>query len=237
MSATNRIGYPVIDEILERIAPTRDDDDGLEMSDNSCGECGHPYKAGDETHYPECSRLQVDTAATVATPGFTNYRVVYSAPTKPEHQFEPSCWIEADSVEHGASCRVFDVPDPDEGQRAVAQLACDALNQRAEQTVERSSQTEVEHGPINPFPLLKVGKYRRIQSESNKAGGCTVFVEGMGLTTEQAGYLTRAVNNHAGLVEALERIRTWLVSPATDAETIAEMRQVVGGALARVRDE
>lgn len=46
----------------------RDDDDGLEMSDNSCGECGHPYKAGDETHYPECSRIQVDGTTTQPEP-------------------------------------------------------------------------------------------------------------------------------------------------------------------------
>lgn len=39
--------------------PERDADDGLEMSDDSCGECGHPYKRGDETHYPECSRIEV----------------------------------------------------------------------------------------------------------------------------------------------------------------------------------
>lgn len=37
----------------------RDNDDGLEMHDDSCGECGHPYKRGDETHYPECSRIDV----------------------------------------------------------------------------------------------------------------------------------------------------------------------------------
>lgn len=37
----------------------RDDDDDLEMSDDSCGECGHPYKRGDETHYPECSRINI----------------------------------------------------------------------------------------------------------------------------------------------------------------------------------
>lgn len=29
--------------------------------DYSCGECGHPYKVGDETHYPECSRIQTAT--------------------------------------------------------------------------------------------------------------------------------------------------------------------------------
>lgn len=45
---------------MSDIEEARDDDDGLEMHDNSCGECGHLYKPGDETHYPECSRIQVD---------------------------------------------------------------------------------------------------------------------------------------------------------------------------------
>lgn len=25
-----------------------------------CEECGHPYKDGDETHYPECSQIEVN---------------------------------------------------------------------------------------------------------------------------------------------------------------------------------
>jgi hypothetical protein len=58
---------------------------------------------------------------------FSNYRVRYIGPTRPEHTFEPRCWIEADCSEHG-SVRVFDVPDADEGQQAIAQYACKAMN-------------------------------------------------------------------------------------------------------------
>lgn len=59
---------------------------------------------------------------------FSNWRVCYVAPNQPEHTFEPRCWIEADDSEFGSSVRVFDVPDPDENQRAAAQFACDLLN-------------------------------------------------------------------------------------------------------------
>ena len=61
---------------------------------------------------------------------FSNWRVYYVAPTKPEHTFEPRCWIEADDAAYG-EVRVFDVPDPDESQRAVARYACDLLNAAA----------------------------------------------------------------------------------------------------------
>jgi hypothetical protein len=61
------------------------------------------------------------------THDFTNFEVFYSAPTEPGQSFEPRCWIMADSALHGP-CRVFDVPDPDESQRAVAEAACKALN-------------------------------------------------------------------------------------------------------------
>jgi hypothetical protein len=64
----------------------------------------------------------------ITTPhDFSNWRVSYVAPTKPEHSFEPRCSIEADSAEFG-SCRVFDVPDVDESQLAAAMAACKALN-------------------------------------------------------------------------------------------------------------
>lgn len=61
---------------------------------------------------------------------FSNYRVEYSAPDYSKgHTFEPRCAILADDAEFdGATVRVFDVPDPDESQRAVAQFACDAMN-------------------------------------------------------------------------------------------------------------
>lgn len=61
---------------------------------------------------------------------FSNYRVEYSAPDYSKgHAFEPRCAILADDAEFdGATVRVFDVPDPDESQRAVAQFACEAMN-------------------------------------------------------------------------------------------------------------
>lgn len=60
----SRVDYPTGTRFRDgytqpQIITLRDDDDGLEMSDDSCGECGHPYKPGDETHYPECSRIDV----------------------------------------------------------------------------------------------------------------------------------------------------------------------------------
>jgi hypothetical protein len=54
--------------------------------------------------------------------------VEYIAPAQPEHAFEPRCAILADSAQFGRSCRVFDVPDPDESQREVAEFACRAMN-------------------------------------------------------------------------------------------------------------
>lgn len=60
---------------------------------------------------------------------FHNYHVQYVAPTKPEHTFEPRCAILANDSEFNDSVvRVFDVPDPDESQIAVAGFACRAMN-------------------------------------------------------------------------------------------------------------
>lgn len=65
---------------------------------------------------------------------FSNYRVEYIAPDFSRgHSFEPRCAILADDAQfNGATVRVFDVPDPDESQREVAQFACDAMNQYEE---------------------------------------------------------------------------------------------------------
>jgi len=41
-------------------------------------------------------------------------------------------------------------------------------------------------------------------------------------------------NNHTALVQALERLRTWLISPATDTETLNEIAQMVDDTLAGV---
>jgi hypothetical protein len=76
----------------------------------------------------ELSRNQQPDHAESESRDFSNFRVEYVAPTKPEHTFEPCCWIVADSVTYGEECRVFDVPDPDESQREVAEFACRAMN-------------------------------------------------------------------------------------------------------------
>lgn len=62
----------------------------------------------------------------------SNFRVVYHAPRYEDGRvlYDPYCAILADSAEHdGATVRVFDVPDVDEGQLAAALFACDAMNQ------------------------------------------------------------------------------------------------------------
>ena len=57
------------------------------------------------------------------------YHVQYIAPTRPEYTFDPTCAILAkDSEFNNDVVRVFDVPDPDENQRAVAAFACQAMN-------------------------------------------------------------------------------------------------------------
>lgn len=75
------------------------------------------------------------TATTTATETdhqitLSNFRVEYHAPDHSKgHTFEPYCAILADTAEFdGKEVRVFDVPDADESQRAVAQFACDAMN-------------------------------------------------------------------------------------------------------------
>jgi hypothetical protein len=61
-----------------------------------------------------------------------NYRVEYVAPARPEHDFEPTCAILANDSEFNDDVvRVFDVPDPDEDQRAVAEFACRSMNTNA----------------------------------------------------------------------------------------------------------
>lgn len=62
----------------------------------------------------------------------SNFRVEYIAPDYSRgHSFEPRCAILADDAQFdGATVRVFDVPDPDESQREVAQFACEAMNER-----------------------------------------------------------------------------------------------------------
>lgn len=60
---------------------------------------------------------------------FSNYRVDCVDPSDPGQTFEPRCYIVADDAQFdGDTVRVFDVPDPDESQRAVAAFACKAMN-------------------------------------------------------------------------------------------------------------
>lgn len=70
-----------------------------------------------------------DQTGTMSTT-LSNFRVEYHAPDYYKgHFFEPCCAILADDAElNGATVCVFDVPDPDGGQREVAQFACDAMN-------------------------------------------------------------------------------------------------------------
>lgn len=70
------------------------------------------------------------TTATDYQLTLSNFRVEYHAPDHSKgHVFEPYCAILADAAEFdGREVRVFDVPDPDESQRVVAQFACDAMN-------------------------------------------------------------------------------------------------------------
>lgn len=80
-----------------------------------------------ETVMSELSEVApTNPRAQTATP-LTNFRVRFLQGSKPVSESDGWCWIEADS-ELG-KVRVFDVPDPDDSQRQIAQQACDALNQ------------------------------------------------------------------------------------------------------------
>lgn len=62
----------------------------------------------------------------------SNFRVEYHAPRYEDGKclYDGRCAILADDAAlDGATVRVFDVPDPDESQRMVAQFACEAMNQ------------------------------------------------------------------------------------------------------------
>lgn len=134
MAITIRTGYPVIDEILEMVAP-QGGNEGDYNSEQQAIHDDYAHSRGRTVeHTQTCLRsgkcIQTEEPTTTTTaPDFTNWRVRYIAP-QVNQTWEPYCYIEADSTSLGP-CRVFDVPDPDEGQRAAAQLACDALNQRA----------------------------------------------------------------------------------------------------------
>lgn len=152
--------------------------------DDFC-ECGHRIGMHielDNNYVPcsagECSCDDYDERAVQVgrsnpTPHtLSNFRVEYVKPDYSRgHSFEPRCAILADAAEFdGATVRVFDVPDPDESQREVAEWACGVMNE------------------------------------------------------------------HGRLIEALNQIRVWLISPATDTESMEEMRGVVNRALAGATD-
>ena len=49
---------------------------------------------------------------------------------------------------------------------------------------------------------------------------------------KRAELIITAVNSHDALVAALKSVSTWLIAPALDKETIAEMRATARGAIA-----
>lgn len=74
------------------------------------------------------------TTATITQPTITlsNFRVEYHAPRYEDGKclYDGYCAMLADDAAlDGATVRVFDVPDADEGQREVARFVCEAMNQ------------------------------------------------------------------------------------------------------------
>lgn len=160
---------------------TRTDEQGIRyFCDHNGSRVNYPAttRFGDGYQQPAIEGVTVWKSAgispddnTTPTPHtLSNFRVEYVKPDYSRgHSFEPRCAILADDAEFdGKTVRVFDVPDPDESQREIAQFACDAMNE------------------------------------------------------------------HGRLIEALNQIRVWLISPATDTENVEEMRGVVKRALERV---
>lgn len=90
----------------------------LPTSPITCRYCELGPWASQHSNVPEPATTSDDSA------NLRNFRVQHVAPT--EHNFEPRCHILADS--DLGEVRVFDVPDPDESQRAIADRACRALN-------------------------------------------------------------------------------------------------------------
>lgn len=94
----------------------RESDARLEVEDYEIGQC---YVAG-----CECGEFDEVPAITLS-----NFRVEYRAPDHSRgHMFDPYCAILADDARFG-TVRVFDVPDPNEEQRAVAEFTCRVLNE------------------------------------------------------------------------------------------------------------
>lgn len=82
------------------------------------------------------------STATISQPAITlsNFRVEYHAPRYEDGKclYDGRCAILADDAAlDGATVRVFDVPDPDESQRMIAQFACEAMNQVNRQEREK----------------------------------------------------------------------------------------------------
>lgn len=52
-----------------------------------------------------------------------------------------------------------------------------------------------------------------------------------------AAYIVRACNAHETLTDVLTTLNTWLIAPATDAETIRNMREMIQDALRLAQGE
>lgn len=72
-----------------------------------------------------------------------------------------------------------------------------------------------------------------------ECGGCTVIADVCGRTRDNpdAAYIALACNSFEDLVGALQRIRAWLVCPATDRDTLDEMQALAASAIAKARGE
>lgn len=100
-------------------------------------DCGHaelhPLDATEYRHVSvggQCTACRERASSNAIT--LSSFRVEYRAPRYEDGRvlYDGYCAILADDAEHGgAEVRVFDVPDADEGQRTVAQFACEAMNQ------------------------------------------------------------------------------------------------------------
>lgn len=90
--------------------------------------------AHDELPCEACGYRPAQSQPTIS---LSNFRVEYYAPKYEDGKvlYDGYCAILADDASlDGATVRVFNVPDADEGQRAVAEFACEAMN-RHEQHV------------------------------------------------------------------------------------------------------
>lgn len=122
--------------------------------------------------------IQVLTATSETQPTITlsNFRVKYHAPRYEDGKclYDGYCAILADDAEYeGRTVRVFDVPDADEGQREVAQFACEAMNAHVQLR--------------DTLRLFKAMDNCNYDLETMRASGLFVAVDEALATTEQIG--------------------------------------------------